>query len=169
MCVYDRCADEGRIDLLSAKLFALLFEGRYRSLGDNLFEYGNGSRQRASCISAPSLQYATDSTRCAQSVSAFMTTHGDLPRRDCDGVSESARLILDSKTIGDMGGDTTTWESRKEACADFLLRRTLIRHLQKFPRWRSGPPHELPQVGRLPGARKKAWRCFRMLLLVGSR
>ena len=43
MCVYDRCADAGRSDLLSAKLFVLLFDGWYRSHGGNLFEYGNGS------------------------------------------------------------------------------------------------------------------------------
>ena len=101
MCGYDRCADEGHIDLPSAKLFALLFEGLYRSHGDNLFEYGNGSRHRPPCLSAPSLQYATHSIRYAQSLSTLMA-NGDFPSRDYDGVSESGRLILDSKTIDGM-------------------------------------------------------------------
>ena len=102
MCVYDRCADAGRIDLIAAKLFVLLFERRYRSHGDDRFEYGNGSWPRVSCISAPALLRATDSIRYAQSVFALMTTTVDLPSRDFDGVSESDRRILDSKTIDDL-------------------------------------------------------------------
>ena len=102
MCVYDRCADEGRSDLLAAKLFVLLFDGRYRSRADNLFEYGNGSWHRASCISSSAPQYAEDSIRYAQIVFTLMTTNGDFPSRDFDGVSESARRIPDSKTIDDL-------------------------------------------------------------------
>ena len=97
----DRCADEGRSDLLNAKAFTLIFQDWYRSHDDILFAYDNGSFNRAASISASALEFALDGIRLAQAMYLYLCATKDLTR-DADQllrqVSESC-LAHDSNTL----------------------------------------------------------------------
>ena len=168
MCVYDRCADEGRIDLLAAKLFVLLFDWRYGSHGDNRLEYGNGSWQRASCISSPALQYATDSIRYAQSVFTLMTTNGDSPSRDSDGVSESDRLILDSKTINGAEETSLLGQPDKKPAWTFYCAELCSSLFESFTE-RSRRPMDFHKCGAAPmPGKRRGGDCAGWYWLIGG-
>ena len=154
LLLYDMTSRDAKNELLTCKLFAVLFGDSYRAhYGDASYAYDHGSWNKISALSYGAIDFASRALRAAESL--FLIMHADgPPSRTFRRVAERVRLILDGKSQVDIlgylhvgSGGAADWavESSK-LCLSMYKNFTVPGRdrvaLANFTRWASADPPE---------------------------
>ena len=152
LLLYDMTSRDAKNDLLTCKLFAVLFGDAYRAhYGDSAYSYDRGSWSKISALSYEALDFASRAIRAAGSLFLIMHSDGP-PSRTFRSVAERVRFVLDGKSQVDIlgylhvgSGGVADWAvERSKLCLSTYKNFTDPGRdrvvLANFTRWTSGEP-----------------------------